>query len=51
MGDFIGFAEVTGAVIAAFGLALMLEWISLYGLTSIMPGPQDQARNGAESDS
>ena len=51
MGNFIGFAEVAGAVIAAFGLALMLEWVSLYGLTSIMPGRQDQARNGAKSDS
>jgi hypothetical protein len=37
MGSFIGFAEVAGAIILALGLALALEWISLYGLTSMMP--------------
>lgn len=50
MGDFIGFAEVAGAVIGAFGLALVLEWVSLYGLTSMMPGRQNQPRSGAKSD-
>lgn len=36
MGNVIAFAEVAGAIIAAFGLALALEWIGLYGLTSMM---------------
>ena len=36
MGNFIAFVEVAGAIIAAFGLALALEWIGLYGLTSMM---------------
>jgi len=49
MGNFIEFAEVAGAVIAAFGLALGLEWVSLYGLTSIMPGRHNQAGSGRKS--
>lgn len=44
MDSFIGFAEVAGAIIAALGLALGLEWASLYGLTSLMPGRREQAR-------
>jgi len=38
MASFIEFAEIAGAVIAAFGLAVGLEWVGLYGLTSMMPG-------------
>jgi len=38
MNGFIGFAEIAGAMIAAVGLALGLEWVGLYGLTSMMPG-------------
>jgi hypothetical protein len=37
MENFIGFVEVAGAIIAALGLALGLEWVGLYGLTSMMP--------------
>jgi hypothetical protein len=37
MDSFIGFAEVAGAMIAALGLALGLEWVALYGLTTLMP--------------
>jgi len=47
MGNFVEFAEVAGAIIAAFGLALGLEWVGLYGLTSLAPGrpkyPNDDA--------
>jgi len=50
MGNFIGFAEVAGAVIGAFGLALALEWVSLYGLTSLVPGRRNGPTNGAKSD-
>jgi len=50
MGNFIEFAEVAGAVIAAFGLALGLEWVGLYGLTSIIPGRRNSPSNGAKSD-
>ena len=50
MGNFIGFAEVAGAVIGAFGLALALEWVSLYGLTSLVPGRRNGPANGAKSD-
>jgi len=50
MGNFIEFAEVAGAVIAAFGLALGLEWIGLYGLTSLVPGRRNGLGNGAKSD-
>jgi hypothetical protein len=37
MNSFISFAEVTGAILAALALALGLQWIGLYGLTSLMP--------------
>jgi hypothetical protein len=37
MSGFIEFAEVTGAILAALALALGLEWVGLYGLTSLMP--------------
>jgi len=46
MNGFIGFAEIAGAIIAALGLALGLEWVGLYGLTSIMPARREQPRNG-----
>jgi hypothetical protein len=49
MGNFIGFAEVAAAIIAAFGLALGLEWVGLYGLTSMVPGRRNQPNNGAKS--
>jgi len=45
MGSLIELAEVAGAIIAAFGLAVGLEWISLYGLTSIVPGRRQDANN------
>jgi hypothetical protein len=37
MENFIGFVEIAGVMIAALGLALGLEWVGLYGLTSMMP--------------
>jgi hypothetical protein len=40
MENFIEFMEVAGAIIAALGLALGLEWVGLYGLTSMMPARQ-----------
>jgi hypothetical protein len=46
MENFIGFAEVAGAMIAALGLALGLEWVGLYGLTSMMPArPVERRQN------
>jgi len=47
MESFIGFAEVAGAIVAALGLALGLEWVGLYGLTRLMPRrdqPSDSQR-------
>jgi hypothetical protein len=46
MNSFIGFAEVVGAIIAALGLALGLEWVGLYGLTSLMPIRRSQPPDG-----
>jgi hypothetical protein len=46
MNNFIAFAEVAGAIIAALGLALALEWVGLYGLTSLMPVRRDHSREG-----
>jgi len=37
MHGFIEFAEVTGAILAALGLALVLEWYGLNGLLHLMP--------------
>jgi hypothetical protein len=37
MGSFIAFAEITGAILAALGLALELEWLGLNGLMRLMP--------------
>jgi hypothetical protein len=37
MEGFIRFAEVAGAIIAAFGLAMGLEWLTLSGLIRLMP--------------
>jgi hypothetical protein len=37
MDSFIGFAEVTGAILGALGLALALEWATLNGLFRLMP--------------
>ena len=49
MNNFIAFAEVAGAIIAALGLALGLEWVGLYGLTSLMPVRRDHTRDGRQS--
>jgi hypothetical protein len=45
MDNLIAFAEVAGAIIAALGLALGLEWVGLYGLTSVMPARPQQPRD------
>jgi hypothetical protein len=37
MNSLIGFAEVTGAILGALGLALGLEWATLEGLFRLMP--------------
>ena len=48
MSSFLGYAEVVGAVMAAFALAVGLEWVGLYGLTSLMPGRGNNPRDGAK---
>jgi len=49
MDSFVGFAEIAGAIIAAFGLALGLEWVGLYGLTSLVSARGQQPRDGHRS--
>ncbi|MBZ5693734.1 MAG: hypothetical protein LAN36_00080 [Acidobacteriia bacterium] len=46
MSSFIEFAEIAGAIIAALGLALGLEWVGLYGLTSLMPVRHHHSHDG-----
>jgi hypothetical protein len=46
MSGFIEFSEIVGAILAALGLALGLEWVGLYGLTSLMPVRRDHPRDG-----
>jgi hypothetical protein len=48
MENFIGFTEVAGAIIAGLGLALGLEWVGLYGLTSLMPARRARKRDGQQ---
>jgi hypothetical protein len=36
---FAAFAEISGAIIAAVGLALALEWFGVNGLLRLMPAP------------
>jgi len=49
MDGFVGFAEIAGAIIAAFGLALGLEWVGLYGLTSLVAARRQQGRDSQRS--
>ena len=52
MENFIAFAEVMGAIIAAMGLAMWLEWLTLNGLLHLMPGqrhPRQETRELDES--
>ena len=44
--SFISFVEITGAVLAAFALAVGLEWIGLHGLMRAMPSRRNE-QNGA----
>lgn len=37
MENFITFAEISSAIIAAIGLALGLEWLSLHWIMRMMP--------------
>jgi hypothetical protein len=46
MENFIGFAEIAGTIIASLGLALGLEWVGLYGLTSLIPARRTEPRDG-----
>jgi hypothetical protein len=48
MDGFIGFAEVTGAILAALGLALGLEYATLNGLVRLMPFGSAQDRPARE---
>jgi hypothetical protein len=45
--SFLGYAEVVAAMIAAFGLAVALEWVGLYGLTGLMSERQNRNRRKA----
>jgi hypothetical protein len=46
MESFLGYLEVVGAIIAAFGLAAALQWIGLYGLTSLMSETRNETDRG-----
>jgi len=49
MDTLVGYAEIVGAVIAAFGLAVGLEWVGLYGLTSLMSDRHSDRNSGDKS--
>jgi hypothetical protein len=46
MENFIAFAEITSAIIAAIGLALGLEWLSLNWLMRMMPQRHGRGPSG-----
>jgi hypothetical protein len=48
MSNFITFAEVTGAILAALALALGFEWLGLHGLMRLMPARRTPPRDGRE---
>lgn len=48
MDNFIGFAEITSAIIAAMGLAMCLEWFALNGLMRLMPSRREQEAGGTQ---
>jgi len=41
--SFMSFAEIVGAVLAAFALAVGLEWMGLEGLIRLMPTRRDSS--------
>jgi len=43
MNGFVAFAEVSGAIIASFGVALALEWCGLNGLMRLLPATRRDA--------
>ena len=42
MDNFIAFAEVTGAILAATGLAMCLQWLTLDAVLHLMPSRLEQ---------
>ena len=50
MDSFIAFAEVVGAIIAAMGLAMWLEWLTLNGLLHLMPGQRTSHPSATRQD-
>ncbi len=48
MENFTGFVEVAGAIIAAMGLAMCLEWLILRGPMRLMPSRRAQKARGTE---
>lgn len=45
MENAIAIAELAGAVLGSFSLAVLLEWLCLRGLMQLMPARAAQARN------
>ena len=49
MYGFIQYAELAGAVIASFGLAMGLQWLGMSGLFHVMPGRGAHAVSNPEA--
>lgn len=43
MNGFVAFAEVSGAILASMGIALVLEWCGLNGLMRLLPAARRDA--------
>jgi hypothetical protein len=48
MNNLFGFVEVVAAILGAMVLAMCLEWLTLNGLTRVMPPPLAPRKNGGE---
>ncbi len=50
MDNIFAVAEIVGAILAAMGLAMWLEWLTLNGLMHVMPGRRDPRDGGNAKD-
>jgi hypothetical protein len=50
MHETMGLAVVGLAVVGSISVAVVVEWVSLWGLMKMMPGPEPVAAPGADED-
>ena len=48
MDNFIAFTEVTAAILAAMGLAMCLQWLTLNAVLRLLPSRLEQKANSLQ---